>query len=81
MHKAQSFADTPERRAEDCRPTDERVVGRVTPAFAKATAGKPRARRRPQRCTEARLPKSNPKSAKITCAAFLPGAMDTPGPG
>ena len=27
------------------------------------------------------LAKSNPKSPKITCAAFLPGAIDTPGPG
>src|SRR6476469_7698020 len=25
--------------------------------------------------------KSNPKSPKITCAAFLPGAIETPGPG
>src|SRR5262245_27853447 len=23
----------------------------------------------------------NPRSAKITCAAFLPGAIETPGPG
>jgi len=29
----------------------------------------------------ATLLKSNLKSLKITCAAFLPGAIDTPGPG
>ena len=29
----------------------------------------------------ATLLKSNFKSLKITCAAFLPGAIDTPGPG
>ncbi len=36
---------------------------------------------RDQQCPETTLLKSNPKSPKITCAAFLPGAIDTPGPG
>ena len=34
-----------------------------------------------RRLIRATLLKSNLKSLKITCAAFLPGAIDTPGPG
>jgi len=36
---------------------------------------------RDQQSPETTFSKSNPKSPKITCAAFLPGAIDTPGPG
>ena len=31
--------------------------------------------------SEPPLVNSNPKSLKMTCAAFLPGAIETPGPG